>query len=491
MNNKHKNRGFTIIEAMIALVVLSLGLLALGQFQGQLLKSSGETKAQSEGLLIAQQKIEELRNVTVLSELIQGNAADGFTNGTLLASASEADFAGANTLYDIAWTIDKQPIDEGSSLSVRIKVQTSWQDRDDNTQDVVLYSYVAWDDLEISAQEGDGSSSTNTTGNIIPQAAGSGELVGIDILDGDDDGNIDTGWTPITSNEDASLPDAAIVYIQGNDKVVTFGGQEVLYVSNNDIIRVDGTVTIGPDAPNTLTLNDIRTLTSDAGNCVYLNTDADTGVPISGEYACFVASDWFGNVGVLAEEDVNGNPLLCSARIGYVTNCQVLQAINNSTDPVGGNFNSPVVLSTVADTMINGNTIQTCDYENAPPVSGVIGTLPGQDFELNAGGCDVVYGNSIVVDVDIINAGGGWTYETTISINGQLCTSAGINNFTCAVSDPPDADVFRVVTVTKTKNNQTDVPQTCTGIGVDIAFADLVFAGDYVMTAGISACSAL
>ena len=55
------SRGFSLIEVLIAVVILSLGLLALASLQLSLIRSSADTKAQSIGLSLAKQRLEVLR----------------------------------------------------------------------------------------------------------------------------------------------------------------------------------------------------------------------------------------------------------------------------------------------------------------------------------------------------------------------------------------------------------------------------------------------
>ena len=60
---KNKQLGVGLIEVLIATVVIALGLLAVASMQGTFISSSGESKTRAEALVIAERRMEELRNM--------------------------------------------------------------------------------------------------------------------------------------------------------------------------------------------------------------------------------------------------------------------------------------------------------------------------------------------------------------------------------------------------------------------------------------------
>lgn len=59
--------GFSLIEVLVAVVILSFGLLALASLQMALVRASTETKAQSQALALGKEKLEDLRTFTTLA----------------------------------------------------------------------------------------------------------------------------------------------------------------------------------------------------------------------------------------------------------------------------------------------------------------------------------------------------------------------------------------------------------------------------------------
>jgi len=60
---KNRQLGVGLIEVLVATVVIALGLLSLASMQGNFMSSSGDSKARSEALVIAERQMENLRNM--------------------------------------------------------------------------------------------------------------------------------------------------------------------------------------------------------------------------------------------------------------------------------------------------------------------------------------------------------------------------------------------------------------------------------------------
>ena len=112
--------GFTLIEAMVAMVILSVGLLALGRFQGSVTQSSAQSKARTEALRLAQAKIEQWRNFSTSSQWVLYTAGSDVITGT-------------HTVFSRSWVL----VENLSPAYKTMKVTIDWSDRSGN-QSVVL-----------------------------------------------------------------------------------------------------------------------------------------------------------------------------------------------------------------------------------------------------------------------------------------------------------------------------------------------------------------
>jgi len=103
----NKNRGFTLIEVLIAMAIFSIGILAVGSMQLSNTKNNTTGNIMTGATMLARQKIEELKNL----DRIDLDTADG--NDTV-------------GIYSRDWVTDSVP---GSSIAYKLIVTVSWTQR--------------------------------------------------------------------------------------------------------------------------------------------------------------------------------------------------------------------------------------------------------------------------------------------------------------------------------------------------------------------------
>ena len=105
------SRGISIVEALVALMILGVAMLGLVRLQGQTMLSMGDSRMKTHALAVAQDKIEELRNFGNRSEydVYSGSANDSI--------------AGVGGAFTRAWTLT----DCGRIASCKqVSVAVSW-----------------------------------------------------------------------------------------------------------------------------------------------------------------------------------------------------------------------------------------------------------------------------------------------------------------------------------------------------------------------------
>lgn len=148
-------RGVTLIEALVALLVMSFGMVALVGLLGNLRQSGDLAKQRSEAMRLAQEEIELLRSFSVMKRANTDDAAvvKDYENDLLKPIAARS-VAGenSNTTFLVSRTVT--PLDAAGPKgagdvepqSIRgqtIKVVVSWKDRGGVTQSLSLDSVIS------------------------------------------------------------------------------------------------------------------------------------------------------------------------------------------------------------------------------------------------------------------------------------------------------------------------------------------------------------
>lgn len=132
-----KQKGIGLIEVLVALLVVSLGLLALASFQGSLLKASGSNKARAEAIGIAQQEMELIRYAATRSDdfiLVPTNPAAKTVVGT-------------NASFNVT-SIAEDPT---ANTIINVVVTVAWTDAAGDADNVTLMSEIGLQDIQKSA----------------------------------------------------------------------------------------------------------------------------------------------------------------------------------------------------------------------------------------------------------------------------------------------------------------------------------------------------
>ncbi|WP_349743456.1 type IV pilus modification PilV family protein [Roseateles cavernae] len=147
--------GVTLIEALVTLLIMSFGMLALVGLQGHMRRSADLAKQRSEAVRLVQQDLETIRSFSELAL-----PADAQAHVRAFAQIADLKRVGAgdpesNASFTLNRVLAQRP---GEPLSVQVTV--SWEDRTGTVQQVIMGSFITPTDPRLSgslaiAPEGD------------------------------------------------------------------------------------------------------------------------------------------------------------------------------------------------------------------------------------------------------------------------------------------------------------------------------------------------
>jgi prepilin-type N-terminal cleavage/methylation domain-containing protein len=91
----HRQLGFTLVETMVAISVLTIGLVGAAALMTQMLTNSGKSRYMSVAAMLASEKLEDLNRFPASDPAIF--VATGATAGSLTADTSQTVTVGANS----------------------------------------------------------------------------------------------------------------------------------------------------------------------------------------------------------------------------------------------------------------------------------------------------------------------------------------------------------------------------------------------------------
>jgi prepilin-type N-terminal cleavage/methylation domain-containing protein len=310
VNKFGHQRGFSLIEALVAFSIVGIGLLAVATFQSGLFKQSADNKVRTEALALAQQKIEQLKHYTQADE---DAYIDEDGNGVMdaVGNYSDAPITGQNAVFLRCWDL------AANSLGREVEVSVAWNDADNQQQTVSLMAEIPWISPRTAADQivelieplldaptgrarvGDGNLSDFPSGdlitfpNVFPED-------GMDIYQHDED--------LLLSNDDGDI------VLTLEDACSTETGD------CTDFVRIAGTVYLDlTNTDNKLPISEIRVLASNAGYCQRWVPDGTLDNPpttANGNYSyyhytCYLGGGWHGNIGFVTDSGLSQNDKVC------------------------------------------------------------------------------------------------------------------------------------------------------------------------------------
>ena len=302
-----RRAGFVLIEALIALLLISVGLLAVSRLQVLSISGSGEAKQYSSAMAISQRKLEDLRNILLRSQfaIVGGNEA-------------VAGLAGDNATYNLVWTVTPNPV-LATTEQLVLRLTTNWTDRNGVAKSIDLNSVIAWDDP--------GARVNAASGGALPQ-----------LVSPTGDALRGTGDVRPTTSGTLNPDGRTRTWVNGDvtELLNASTGRVLLYLpprlvngipTPQSFATISGKVFFDQNAPNNTipSSSNVRLRLSSEGECIFTNGNGallPQGAPLSAgtnsykyfTYTCYVGTGWYGNVGVVVDGSVTGqagDPTIC------------------------------------------------------------------------------------------------------------------------------------------------------------------------------------
>ena len=137
---RHSQRGTTLLEGLVAFLVLSLGMLSVVRVQSQMRLNTDVARQRSEAVRIAQEDIEKLRAFSVIGVRAGASAFASVTSASRRVDSASGQTS--NTSYELMREITAAD----APLSKNTRVSVAWNDRTGAQQQVVLSTLIAGHD---------------------------------------------------------------------------------------------------------------------------------------------------------------------------------------------------------------------------------------------------------------------------------------------------------------------------------------------------------
>ena len=166
MNTRSSLRGVTLIEALVALLISTFGMLAMVGLQGKLRGSADLAKQRGEATRMAQQEMERLRSYSVLDLPAppEAEAPAGTLDYASIATPAANANAGVMT-SNATFTMNRRVTDWPDTLQKSVRVRVDWDDRSGAAQFVQIDSFIARADPALSGSLGIAPQATPTRGS--------------------------------------------------------------------------------------------------------------------------------------------------------------------------------------------------------------------------------------------------------------------------------------------------------------------------------------
>ncbi|WP_415904611.1 type IV pilus modification PilV family protein [Neptuniibacter sp. QD48_55] len=294
MYQNRYEKGFTLIEALLAFVIVAIGLIGAALFQSELVTESGNSKARAVAVKLAEQKLEQER-VVILENSYASLALASYPESTNVTVG--------NTAYTVSYSLASTAA-ASFQTHYMLGVDVTWTDSLGNAESVSLNSRLVWNDPKSSFDSSD-QAGTGTDESIgsFERPSGSAVATARETSDEVHDATKSVGdWIELADNKYGIkiTDDECINGDAGCDQVVTV--IELVDLSS-PIFSIKGNIYV--DSSVSVSYEDLEAspnvLTSEGGGCAVYELGSDIG------YTCLFGEGWYGTIALLLPDAQGSN----------------------------------------------------------------------------------------------------------------------------------------------------------------------------------------
>lgn len=323
----HRSAGFALIEALVALMILSIGLLGIVKLQSLVLTTGTDTKSKAMAIALVEKRIDLLRNHLLKTanekntsnvDIADSSFDTSLANGTTTEPETPA---GAVNTFTVVTTIASA---SGTTNGKLVQVTVSWDDLLTNklgattgsTQSVTGRTIVSWDDPSLGRSVSTGTVGGGPASNVTiktPTGVAQRGNGSVDNACANCNATNDGQGTKIRTNSDGSVE----LRSSTNALLLTLPASST--TTQTQFTKISGKVYVDKGVNGfSQTSSDLSVRLSSEGVCLYnngspvsihnsnsMNPPNNTLVYEYFSYVCYVGEGWYGNVGIWNASNVN------------------------------------------------------------------------------------------------------------------------------------------------------------------------------------------
>ncbi len=155
-------RGLALIEALVALLIMAFGMVALIGLQSSLRSGADLSKQRGEAVRLAQAQMETLRSYSRMQHPDPANPAAGALAFSDITDSDRVNAGDANSNANFMLSTRVTPSPQGLADLAAVRIRVEWKDRAGQDQFVLMDSFIAGAEPSLSGSLGLAPAAPNT-----------------------------------------------------------------------------------------------------------------------------------------------------------------------------------------------------------------------------------------------------------------------------------------------------------------------------------------